>query len=220
MTDKPVTDKHAPIPAPELTRPIAIDRIGTGWRTQVIETSADERAALAARFELLELPRLSAEVRLRRARAGRYVEIDGTLRAAVVQTCVVTLEPVAASVEERFALLLGPIGGANEAAAGTEAIVDLDEPEPLEGDAIDVGELVAQQLSLALDPYPRAPDAPAPDSLAPDSLTPEAFGDPAAAGEPRGDVPESPFAVLRGRGTEPKSEADAKPAGKSRGKAK
>jgi hypothetical protein len=31
--------------------------------------------------------------------------------------------------------------------------------EPFEGDAIDIGEAVAQQLALALDPYPRAPGA-------------------------------------------------------------
>src|SRR3546814_20303410 len=32
-----------------------------------------------------------------------------------------------------------------------------DPPEPIFGDAIDVGEAVVQQFALALDPYPRAP---------------------------------------------------------------
>ncbi len=38
-------------------------------------------------------------------------------------------------------------------------MVDLesDAAEPFDGDAIDIGEAVAQQLALALDPYPRAP---------------------------------------------------------------
>jgi hypothetical protein len=31
--------------------------------------------------------------------------------------------------------------------------------EPLPSDILDIGEAVAQQLSLALDPYPRAPGA-------------------------------------------------------------
>jgi len=31
--------------------------------------------------------------------------------------------------------------------------------EPLDGEAIDVGEAVAQEFSLALPPFPRAPDA-------------------------------------------------------------
>ena len=36
---------------------------------------------------------------------------------------------------------------------------DADETELFEGDEIDIGEAVAQQLSLTLDPFPRAPDA-------------------------------------------------------------
>ena len=31
-------------------------------------------------------------------------------------------------------------------------------PEPFDGDAIDLGELAAQQLALALDPYPKKSD--------------------------------------------------------------
>lgn len=34
---------------------------------------------------------------------------------------------------------------------------DDDPPEPLDGPLLDLGELVSQHLSLAVDPYPRAP---------------------------------------------------------------
>ena len=34
-----------------------------------------------------------------------------------------------------------------------------DAPEPLSGNLLDVGEIVAEQLSLAADPYPRRPGA-------------------------------------------------------------
>ncbi|MEJ0067454.1 MAG: hypothetical protein WDO24_00310 [Pseudomonadota bacterium] len=99
-------------PPPELSRVVPLDRIGPRWQSHAVATSPDERAALARRFELVDLPGLAAEVRLRRVRAGRYVEIDGSVRAAVVQHCVVTLDPVAAEIDEPFSLLLGPIGGA------------------------------------------------------------------------------------------------------------
>jgi hypothetical protein len=39
---------------------------------------------------------------------------------------------------------------------------DVDIIESLEGGRIDIGEAVAQQLSLALDPFPRTPEAPDP----------------------------------------------------------
>jgi hypothetical protein len=177
------------VPPPELSRIVAVERIGPRWQTHDVTATADERAALAQRFGLVELPALAAALRLRRARAGRYVEIDGVLRARVVQSCVVTLEPVEAALDEPVALLLGPIGGPAPDQAASDLIVDLDQPEPLDGDDIDLGELVAQQLSLALDPYPRAPDAPDPEGAA------------AAAGgaEPAGAPADSPFAVLRAR---------------------
>jgi len=178
----------APLLPPEFSRVVAVERIGSGWQTHRLTASEAERAALAARFGLVELPALEAELRLRRARAGRYVEIDGVLRARVVQRCVVTLDPVACELDEPFVLLLGPIGSAVSEPAASDLIVDLDEPEPLDGDDIDVGELVAQQLSLALEPYPRAAGAAVPDG----SAAVEA----AAATEPPSD---SPFAALLAR---------------------
>ncbi len=54
----------------------------------------------------------------------------------------------------------------------------------------DIGELVAQQLSLALDPYPRAKDAPAPDTV-PDAADP---AEPVTEQPPAG-----PFAALAAR---------------------
>src|SRR5262249_41166557 len=159
------------------------------WLTETVATSPEERAALARRFDLLELPRLEATARLRRARAGRCIEVDIALRAAVVQACVVTLDPVGAEIDEQISLVLGPTGGAEpepEGGRGLDLIVDLDEPEPLDGDEIDVGELVAQQLSLALDPYPRSAGA---DAVV-GEVAQEAGSDPAT----------SPFAVLQQRG--------------------
>lgn len=201
MTSAAHTPEGQAPAAPEFSRPIAVERIGTSWRTVTLTADDAERAALARRFGLVELPALASEVRLRRARAGRYVEIDGRVRASVVQTCVVTLEPVPASLDEGFELLLGPIGGGDRA-PGADLIVDLDEPEPLDGDTIDLGEMVAQQLSLALDPYPRAPDAPADGT---------AEAGPAAR-------PESPFAVLleRPRDPEPNPEQEPKPPRKTK----
>ena len=174
--------------APELSRIVSVARIRDTWLTETVNASAVERAALARRFGLVELGRLEATVRLRRARAGRYLEIDASLAAAVVQTCVVTLDPVPAEIDERFALLLGPLAGAepDDVEAAGDLIVDLEAPEPLEGDDLDIGELVAQQLSLALDPYPRSAAAEAEAA----ALVAGAAPDPA----------ESPFAILQKRG--------------------
>jgi hypothetical protein len=67
-----------------------------------------------------------------------------------------------------------------------------DEPEPLEGDRIDLGEIVAEELALAIDPYPRAPGAelaaaaPAAGDTEPVPGPPNGAGNGAAAGIGRG----------------------------------
>jgi uncharacterized metal-binding protein YceD (DUF177 family) len=98
------------------------------------------------------LNRLAAEVRLTRRDGGR-IELAAELAADVVQSCVVSLAPVAAMVNDRFSLLYAP---APPDAAETITLDD-EIVEVFEGDIIDIGEAVAQQLALTLDPYPRAP---------------------------------------------------------------
>jgi uncharacterized metal-binding protein YceD (DUF177 family) len=118
-----------------------------------IEANAAERAALARRFGLISLPRLTADVRLRRLRGSVY-EMNATLEAIVVQECSISLEPFEAAVRERFTLEYRP-----EADPSLPPVEDLEDIEFLSGDSIDIGEAVAQQLSLSIDPYPRAPGA-------------------------------------------------------------
>jgi uncharacterized metal-binding protein YceD (DUF177 family) len=142
--------------AAEFARPVDVNRLRAGEGVYDIVASPEERAALARRFDLLALDRLEAQVRLERL-AGGLLRLAAALLAEVVQACVATLEPVRAQIDERFTLLYR-----SGVTAGEKAVVlsGAEEPvEPLSGDTLDSGEAVAQQLSLALDPYPRAPGA-------------------------------------------------------------
>ncbi len=141
----------------EFPRPVRLDEIGPRERVFELEATEAERAALARRFDLPEIGKLTASVRLRRSHAGRFVQLSASLSADVVQNCVVTLDPVPAHVESSFEILYEPGPGPE----GREVVVDAAELdiEPLEGDVIDIGEAVAEELSLSLDPYPRAPGA-------------------------------------------------------------
>jgi uncharacterized metal-binding protein YceD (DUF177 family) len=85
----------------------------------------------------------------------------------VTQSCVITLAPVPAKVAESFSADF-----ADEDRRKTDEL-DLDfeaddPPEPIRNGHIDLGELAAEQLALALDPYPRAPDAAVPAEFSPD----------------------------------------------------
>jgi uncharacterized metal-binding protein YceD (DUF177 family) len=140
---------------PEFSRRIPLIRIGSEPFRQHIEATADERQKLSARFDLLALDRLVAEVEVQR-KEGRTILLEAHFVADFEQACAVTLEPVRGMVADRFSLIYGP-----DRDEGPELTLCGDEPafEPLTGDAVDVGEAVAQELSLALPDFPRHPNA-------------------------------------------------------------
>jgi uncharacterized metal-binding protein YceD (DUF177 family) len=140
----------------EFSRPVAADGVGPQPQVRRISAEPEERRQLAERFGLSALDSLSADLELSR-HAGDIIGLSGRLEADVVQSCVVTLVPVPAHIETEF-----EVSYSTTAAEAME--VDLDPmaeegPEPLIDGEIDLGEAVAQQLAVALDPYPRAPGA-------------------------------------------------------------
>jgi hypothetical protein len=146
------------VPVPEFSRPVAADQIGPRDTEREIAANEAERGRLAERFGLLALDRLAATLRLNRGDGG-LIHVHGWLEADVVQTCVVTLEPVRSQIRESFAVAFG---AGRSAPDGEVVVIDVDEKDPAEeltDGRIDLGEVVAQQLSVALDPYPRAPGA-------------------------------------------------------------
>lgn len=142
--------------APEFSRLVSLNRLGSEPFRQRIEATAEERLKLSARFGLLALDRLVAEVEIRR-QGGETILLEAEFEAEFEQCCAATLEPVRGTIADRFSLLYGPSDGGGE----HEIAVSHDEPafEPLAGDAIDIGEAVAQELSLGLPDFPRDPDA-------------------------------------------------------------
>lgn len=160
-------------PKSEFLRVIDISGLEPGVREQMsFEATVDECTAIAARLKLLALTAFSADLYVLRELSGD-VSVFGDLSAELEQACVVTLDPVKESVEasvmQRFTAREGD---------DDEEADDEDPPEPIRGDEIEVGEVLVQNLSLALNPYPRAPGA-----------TFESVDD--MAGEPTG-----PFAAL------------------------
>lgn len=150
---------HTAEPAPEFSRIVRADAVHRADVVETIEATEAERKALAERFQLESIDRLTATVRLRSVRGGQMVRVAGELEADVVQTCVVTLDPVPAHVSESFGALFAPesmIPKEEDEIEIDPNISEEDIPEPMVNGRIDIGELTAQHLSLALDPYPHA----------------------------------------------------------------
>jgi uncharacterized metal-binding protein YceD (DUF177 family) len=142
----------------EFSRSIEAASISARGTERRIEANAAEREALAELLDLQAISHLAATLSLRRLASG-LVEVKGSLEAEVVQTCIVTLEPMPAKVAESFRVTFGE--GVEEPEL-TEIDLDYDEqdpPEPIVEGMIDLGAVVAEHLSLGLDPYPRKADA-------------------------------------------------------------
>jgi uncharacterized metal-binding protein YceD (DUF177 family) len=127
-------------------------------RTITVEADAGTREAIARRLGVVALDRFSLVAEIRAIAGG--IGARGEVSADVVQACAATDLPVPATIAEPFDLRFlrdvdAPVGEEEEIEIGSD---DLD-LLPLEGDRIDLGEAAVQTLSLALDPFPRHPDA-------------------------------------------------------------
>ena len=148
---------------PEFSRVVALEDLRGGIVRRAIEADEPERQALARRLGQSAIGALTATVSVESLAKGRLIVVKGEFVADVTQTCVVTLQPLPRRVSESFVARLA-VEPDTPDAGGKAPIIDVDptaddEPEPIEGDSVDIGELVSQHLSLALDPYPRAEDA-------------------------------------------------------------
>lgn len=122
------------------------------------ELDADDavRAELARRAGVAGLTRLHACFEV--TRRGPGARVAGTVTGRVLQSCVVTLEPLENVVEEAVDLVFLPVqdhafGGAAESPGGAEP------PEILRDGTVDLAAIAAEFLILGIDPYPRKPGA-------------------------------------------------------------
>jgi uncharacterized metal-binding protein YceD (DUF177 family) len=159
---------HAP--PPEFSRPLAVERISAAGYDVTVEANQAERAALAPRLKLPTVGALICRFRLRQTPDGA-ITAEGWLDALVTQTCVVSLDDFVAPVSDHFHIRFVPEG------LETDDLDPESEDEiPYTHGTIDLGEIATEQLALALDPWPRKPDATLPDHET--------------------DTPTSPFATL------------------------
>lgn len=141
--------------APEFSRLIDLRQITAAPVS--LEAGPAERQALAVRFGLVTLDRLTATVAL--VAEGDTVTATGRIAAAWIQPCAVSGEDLAQQADEALALRFVPATAAHSADEEIELTAsDCDEIE-YNGTSFDLGEAVAQSLGLAIDPFACGPEA-------------------------------------------------------------
>lgn len=123
------------------------------YRGVLVVTEA-ELAALADRFGFIEIRNLEISVEIVRVGPDAW-DVKGRLQAKLLQPCIVTGDPVPETVD--FALEERYVRATNE---DDEVVVGLEDSEPLVDGCIELGEMVAQSLALAVNTWPRTVDAP------------------------------------------------------------
>lgn len=144
---------------PELSYIVETARVPASGVNVDITVDESQRKALAERFGIDGINSLTAHIVLKRVN-GTQIRVRGDFEASVVQTCVVSLEPFEQHLRDSFTVVFSEEEGASLKV--NEIDLDMtqeDDIEPVENGRIDVGELMAEYLSLALDPFPHRPDA-------------------------------------------------------------
>ena len=145
-----------------------------------IAVAGDDLTRLAEWAGVDRVDRFEGKISLRKLAPGRFA-YDAVLSADVVQSCVVTLEPVRSHIARSFARTLHytPRGPVRDEGLLTLAAGDDDAPDEIASTRFDLAGPLLEEFSLAIDPYPRVPGV--------------AFEPPEDAASP----PDNPFAVLK-----------------------
>lgn len=143
--------------------PIAVLQIPDTGLHRDLQADPATRAAIAEVGDLREVLSATASFDITPASGGRF-HVAGHVRARIGQTCVVTLDPIESDIDEPIDLIFAPpeqipvLADLVDEAADSDSEIP-DPPEPIENGFIDLGRLATDALLLAIDPYPRKPDA-------------------------------------------------------------
>ena len=127
-------------------------------RSVAIEADTEARDRIARRLALIAVDRFVLTAEIRTVAGG--IGAEGAVEASIVQPCAATGLPVPVTLNEPFDLrFLRDIDAPVDADEEIEISSEDCDLLPLDGDRVDLGEAAVQTLSLALDPFPRHPDA-------------------------------------------------------------
>jgi hypothetical protein len=138
---------------------LSLQELGRGPVERRLIAEGPALTRIAQALDLVELKSLEARLRITPWLDG--AQIEGLWSATIVQTCGITLEPFETALGGELSLRAVPSGSA---ALPTESDLEIeldpeadDPPDEITDGVIPLGAYVAEDLSLAIDPFPRKP---------------------------------------------------------------
>jgi hypothetical protein len=139
---------------------VRLGELGAGPVRRRLEPDETQRKAIARELDLVQLPKLEAELAVEPWLDG--ARITGRWSATVVQTCGVTLERLETDLAGVIDLKAVPEGSVHAPSLEAQLAYDPEADEPpdvLEGETIDLARYLVEHLALEIDPFPRKPGA-------------------------------------------------------------
>lgn len=146
-----------------LSRPVSLLTLPKKGKRLTVTLSDSEKSEICTLCALKGITAFEAKVFLEN-KAGRKLRLTGCVTADIFQTCIISLEPVPARVEEEIDLTLISEVEATKLDEkmdddGSLVIsVESEDIDTYKDNLVDVGAIVMEHFALALDPYPRLDD--------------------------------------------------------------
>ena len=140
----------------DFTQSLNLTDLSSEGRDYELSASKDVLGEIAERFDIAEVSKLDALIRIQDKGKQNGVWVTGHIKSSLIQRCIVSLENVAEDIDEEFELML-----VDEATVerfdNDEAYLDPEIPDYdlLESDSVSPGEIAIQTLSIMMNPYPR-----------------------------------------------------------------
>lgn len=134
---------------------VFLEDVPAGGLSLRLDAPPESLAPLARRLGVKAARRLAGEIEVSRHADGLCVA--GRLEGVFQRECVASLDLFDEEVADEFEIVFSPDAPVPE--GGDETALDEDAPEPLPAEGVDLGEILIQQATLAMAPYPRKPGA-------------------------------------------------------------
>ncbi len=144
----------------EFSRPYNLDLIKKSGSKVSYEASDNERSQLATRYKIVQVSELQADCTLRKMKqreSGDYL-LEVFFSAKVIQQCSLTLDEIEQAIEDKFSIVFKEVQDIKtDTDEHREVDFELEEEdiEYIDNKEVDIGEYIAEYLSLAINPYPR-----------------------------------------------------------------
>lgn len=150
--------------AQELHYPISMSKLPSSSQTVELPINDDSLASIAEACGVSDIKKLTARFRFKRWRK-HGLTLTGEFHAEIEQECIATLEPVFTKLNENFERQFLPERSSEyklpEIIDG-EMILDPeanDLPDIIEGDTLNLWDVLIEEMILAIDPFPRSETA-------------------------------------------------------------